>query len=163
MDEETLKRLWEYNSQFGPDEFAPASKKRKAEQPESWGGGAIRCMLTLLYVISFLCLLRYDEALKIQWHWIVLRCTMGQPGGGASKYRCRFVRHIKPEVRAPALSTSSQVTLTKKILLGRDCSFLPLRRQAEAVVMPRSRLCKVGAIQPGPAPGLRLPQESRAE
>ena len=29
-------------------------------------------MLSLLYVISFLCLLRYDEALRIQWDWVTL-------------------------------------------------------------------------------------------
>ena len=36
-----------------------------------WGGYQIRMMLHFLYLISMLCLLRYDEALNILWEDIV--------------------------------------------------------------------------------------------
>ncbi|KAG1766271.1 hypothetical protein EDD22DRAFT_950628 [Suillus occidentalis] len=50
MDEPTLKALW-----------------RKAKHPEDWGGFLIRMMLYLLYLVSFLYLLHFDEALRITW------------------------------------------------------------------------------------------------
>lgn len=48
--------------------------KRKADmdEAEQWGGREIRVMLQVMYLISFLCLLRFDEALRIQWSWIQL-------------------------------------------------------------------------------------------
>lgn len=67
MDEATMKQLYEYNKNFPRAEYAPTDRKRKAEHPEDWGGHCIRGMLQLLYITSFLCLLRYDEALRIQW------------------------------------------------------------------------------------------------
>jgi hypothetical protein len=35
---------------------------------DHWGGGRLRRMLQCIYAIAFLCLLRFDEALKIQAH-----------------------------------------------------------------------------------------------
>lgn len=48
--------------------------KRKAQlsDSEKWGGEEVRTMLQPLYLIAFLCLLRFDEALRIQWNWIEL-------------------------------------------------------------------------------------------
>ena len=34
----------------------------------NWGGGRLRLMLQCIYTIAFLCLLRFDEVLKIQAH-----------------------------------------------------------------------------------------------
>jgi hypothetical protein len=62
-----MKRLWEYNMTFPKDEYGPTSRKRKFEHPEDWGGSVIRIMLQLLFLVSMLCLLRYDEALHIMW------------------------------------------------------------------------------------------------
>lgn len=68
MDEPTMKRLYEFNMSFDPNaERAPISRKQKAEDPSCWAGYGLRLMLMLLYVLSMLCLLRYDEALRITW------------------------------------------------------------------------------------------------
>ncbi|KAG2368461.1 hypothetical protein BDR07DRAFT_1448301 [Suillus spraguei] len=68
MDEPTLKELWVFNCAAERNEDVRISRKRKAEHPEDWGGFLIRMMLYLLYLVSFLCLLRFDEALRITWH-----------------------------------------------------------------------------------------------
>ncbi|KAH9858619.1 hypothetical protein C2E23DRAFT_864500 [Lenzites betulinus] len=68
MDEQTMRKLWEYNTAFKKDaEVQASSRKRKHDQPEYWGGYKVRQMLQTLYVVSMLCLLRYDEALRIMW------------------------------------------------------------------------------------------------
>ena len=36
----------------------------------AWGGGRLRSMMHCIYILSFLCLLRFDEVLKIQLHHI---------------------------------------------------------------------------------------------
>ncbi|KAK7033784.1 DNA breaking-rejoining enzyme [Favolaschia claudopus] len=41
-------------------------KRTEPVDPNQWGGGRSRLMLHAVYVIAFLCLLRFDEALKIQ-------------------------------------------------------------------------------------------------
>ncbi|KAG1785018.1 uncharacterized protein HD556DRAFT_1451182 [Suillus plorans] len=67
MDEPTMKRLWEFAWSMDRKEFGPISRKRKAENPSEWAGFLLRMMLYLLYLLSMLCLLRYDEALRITW------------------------------------------------------------------------------------------------
>ncbi|KAH9927788.1 uncharacterized protein B0H18DRAFT_1084655 [Fomitopsis serialis] len=68
ITEEIVKRLWEFNIDFQlTDSSQTTSRKRKAECPEQWAGHRVRRMLHLLYVISMLCLLRVDEALRIMW------------------------------------------------------------------------------------------------
>jgi len=67
MDEPTLKRLWEFAWSTEQKEYGPISRKRKAENPSEWAGFSLRMMLYLLYLLSMLCLLRYDEALRITW------------------------------------------------------------------------------------------------
>ncbi|KAJ7649070.1 hypothetical protein DFH06DRAFT_1083757 [Mycena polygramma] len=70
MDEPTMKKLWTYNTEFPVESstsYGSTSKKRKQEHPEDWAGHSFRMMLQLLYVVSMLCLLRYDEALRITW------------------------------------------------------------------------------------------------
>ncbi|KAG1846025.1 hypothetical protein F4604DRAFT_1884214 [Suillus subluteus] len=68
MDEPTLKELWVFNCAAKRNEHVRISRKRKAEHPEDWGGFLIQMMLYLLYLVSFLCLLHFDEALRITWH-----------------------------------------------------------------------------------------------
>ncbi|KAI0771694.1 hypothetical protein BD413DRAFT_625401 [Trametes elegans] len=68
MDQQTMRKLWQYNTTFqNENEPQPGSQKRKLERPEEWGGHNFRQMLQTLYVVSMLCLLRYDEALRIMW------------------------------------------------------------------------------------------------
>src|SRR5204862_4191035 len=45
-------------------------RQRHFENSESllWGGARLRLMLQCIYTIAFLCLLRFDEVLKIEAH-----------------------------------------------------------------------------------------------
>ena len=43
---------------------------RKGDELSNWGGPVQRTMMQAIYTISFLCLLRFDEVLKIQHHHI---------------------------------------------------------------------------------------------
>ncbi|KAJ3003144.1 hypothetical protein NUW54_g5454 [Trametes sanguinea] len=80
MDQETMRKLWEFNTRFPyKAELEQNSRKRKREQPERWAGHKVRQMLQTLYVISMLCLLRYDEALRIMWSDINFVCIGGTP------------------------------------------------------------------------------------
>ena len=45
-------------------------RKRKGKNANTWGGGRARRLLHAAYVLSFLCLLRVDEVLKIEMHHI---------------------------------------------------------------------------------------------
>ncbi|KAI0656203.1 hypothetical protein C8Q70DRAFT_1046854 [Cubamyces menziesii] len=68
IDEETMKKLWDFNRRFPQQaELNVNSRKRKQENPELWAGYKVRQMLQTLYTVSMLCLLRYDEALRIMW------------------------------------------------------------------------------------------------
>ena len=69
IDDSTLKAMYEFNTAIPSD--IPASRKHNTEvEGFRWGGVELRLMLPVIYIISFLCLLRYDEALRIEWHWI---------------------------------------------------------------------------------------------
>lgn len=71
MDHEMMHALWEFNSNFSQSsERAP--RKRKAEDSTDWAGYNVRQMLQALYIVSMLCLLRYNEALRIMWSDIEL-------------------------------------------------------------------------------------------
>ncbi|KAJ7931805.1 hypothetical protein B0H13DRAFT_1593881, partial [Mycena leptocephala] len=68
------EKLWTYNTQFPVESstsYGSTSKKRKQEHPEDWAGHSFRMMIQLLYIVSMLCLLRYDEALRITWQDVV--------------------------------------------------------------------------------------------
>ncbi|KAI0735528.1 hypothetical protein C8Q76DRAFT_765954 [Earliella scabrosa] len=77
MDSATMKKLWEVNSSY-PQEEELQSRKRKNRDGDGgttvrrWAGYKIRQMLQTLYIVSMLCLLRYDEALRIMWHQVHL-------------------------------------------------------------------------------------------
>lgn len=72
-----LRRLYDFNMSFEEDP-GPDSRKRKAERRENWAGHSIRVMLLLIYIISFLCLLRFDEVLNIRWSWIQMELYKGR-------------------------------------------------------------------------------------
>ncbi|KAG2030592.1 hypothetical protein BDR03DRAFT_877986 [Suillus americanus] len=67
MDEPTMKRLWEFAWSTDRKEFGPILHKRKAENQSELAGFLLHTMLYLLYLLSMLCLLRYDKALQITW------------------------------------------------------------------------------------------------
>ncbi|RPD70261.1 hypothetical protein L226DRAFT_547851 [Lentinus tigrinus ALCF2SS1-7] len=73
IDERTIRAMWEFNEAF-PQAVSHQqfSREWKADHPEYWGGHNTRVMIHCLNVIAFLCLLRYDEALHIQWHHITV-------------------------------------------------------------------------------------------
>ncbi|KAI1789725.1 hypothetical protein LXA43DRAFT_892436, partial [Ganoderma leucocontextum] len=80
IDHHTMKKLWEFNTSFPRLDLEPQSRgKRKAEPDRSWGGYNTRQMLHALYVVSMLCLLRYDEALRIMWHDIEFTFRNNKP------------------------------------------------------------------------------------
>jgi hypothetical protein len=72
MTQETLKRLHHFNHRpenWGLKDYAPGTKRKADDQ---WGGGHARRLLELAFTISFTCLLRVDEVLKIQSHDLIL-------------------------------------------------------------------------------------------
>ncbi|KIJ07550.1 hypothetical protein PAXINDRAFT_90221, partial [Paxillus involutus ATCC 200175] len=73
MDESTMKQLWVFAWSTKRKEFGPVRRDRKAKNPSEWGGFYIRMMLYLLYLVSMLCLLRFDEALRITWSDVVFQ------------------------------------------------------------------------------------------
>jgi hypothetical protein len=68
--QEIIANLYHHNNKPENAEIKPVTRRMRgaAVDPNQWGGGRARCMLHAVYVISFLCLLRFDEALKIQVH-----------------------------------------------------------------------------------------------
>ncbi|TFK78451.1 hypothetical protein K466DRAFT_507267 [Polyporus arcularius HHB13444] len=80
IDHLTLKQLWEYNSRFPKEaESAPQKRKRGEHEDREWAGYKVRVMLGTAYTTSTLCLLRYDEVLRIQWKDIELMTIDGVP------------------------------------------------------------------------------------
>ncbi|KAF8173373.1 DNA breaking-rejoining enzyme, partial [Mycena galopus ATCC 62051] len=65
---EILARLYHYNNKPEVCVIKPVTRRQRNApvDPNEWGGGRSRLMLHAVYVIAFLCLLRFDEALKIQ-------------------------------------------------------------------------------------------------
>ncbi|KAF8217326.1 hypothetical protein K438DRAFT_1798649, partial [Mycena galopus ATCC 62051] len=77
--QETLGRLYEFNNQpaFAEIKEYAAGSRSQPKGPLDWGGSRAHRLLTLAYVLSFLCLLRFNEVLKIQIHdleWISPTC-----------------------------------------------------------------------------------------
>jgi len=69
-----LKQLYDFNYNFPIYRLgdAPHFDVHTADpyNDYSWGGGHMRLMLQYIYTIAFLCLLRFDEVLKIQAHYL---------------------------------------------------------------------------------------------
>lgn len=62
-----MKHFWDFAWATPRKEYGPMSHKWKAENPAEWAGFVIRMMLLLLYLVSMICLLHYDKALRITW------------------------------------------------------------------------------------------------
>ncbi|KAF9072883.1 DNA breaking-rejoining enzyme [Rhodocollybia butyracea] len=66
---ELIGRLWDFNHQPENWEIKKYSPGRRGEkQSNEWGGPRFRRALHLAYTLSYVCLLRVDEVLKIQSH-----------------------------------------------------------------------------------------------
>jgi hypothetical protein len=71
MTSSLLKKLYDFNFaipvyELGEAPAIPADVL--VHDDHSWGGGRLRLMLQCIYTIAFLCLLRFDEVLKIKAH-----------------------------------------------------------------------------------------------
>ncbi|KAG1887197.1 hypothetical protein F4604DRAFT_1571212 [Suillus subluteus] len=75
MDKATMKYLWDFAWATPRKEYELTSRKRKAENPAEWAGFVICTMLLLLYLVSMICLLHYDEALQITWADVTFQDT----------------------------------------------------------------------------------------
>lgn len=67
--------MYDYNhlpEHWNIKDYAPGSRSHKATDPDDWGGGRVRRLLYAAYILALLCLLRFDEVLKIQVHDIVI-------------------------------------------------------------------------------------------
>jgi len=73
-----MEKLYDFNHQpenWDVKDYAAGSRAQK-QNIDDWGGGRARRLLQAAYTIAFLCLLRFDEVLKIQAHDIrVLSAT----------------------------------------------------------------------------------------
>ena len=71
IDANLLFRLYEHNKQH---KIASQLHRLGIDEQGArfWGGAAQRMMMSVAYVLSFLCLLRFDEVLHIQAHHIEL-------------------------------------------------------------------------------------------
>ncbi len=58
-------KLFDFNNNF---QVFRLGETPCVSNDHAWGGGRLRLMLQCIYSIAFLCLLRFDEVLKIQAH-----------------------------------------------------------------------------------------------
>ncbi|KAA1471616.1 hypothetical protein DENSPDRAFT_894477 [Dentipellis sp. KUC8613] len=82
IDNTIIKKLYDLmieQAKSNKPDYSPVSRRAKEESPESWAGSNLREMLHALYLIAFFCLLRFDEALRIEWHWITIEPVPGKP------------------------------------------------------------------------------------
>jgi hypothetical protein len=72
MTSSLLKKLYDFNYSFTIYRLGEAPVIGQSDlavhDDHSWGGGRLRLMLQCIYTIAFLCLLRFDEVLKIESH-----------------------------------------------------------------------------------------------
>jgi hypothetical protein len=61
-----LRRLYEKNKSVLIQHDLVRMRKFENVEDVQWGGGRLRLMLQCIYTIAFLCLLRFDEVLRIQ-------------------------------------------------------------------------------------------------
>ena len=74
INQEILEKLYDFN--HGPEnhelkDYMPGSRSQKVKS-DQWRGGMSQRVLETIYAVAFLCLLREDEVLKIQWHHVEL-------------------------------------------------------------------------------------------
>ena len=67
-----MKKIYDFNHQPNNWDLKPVEfyRKRKGKNVNTWGGGRAHRLLQAAYILSFLCLLRIDEVLKIEMHHI---------------------------------------------------------------------------------------------
>jgi hypothetical protein len=65
MTSDILSRLYVKNREYQVQKLARIRHLGSTESTE-WGGARLRTMLQCIYTIAFLCLLRFDEVLRIQ-------------------------------------------------------------------------------------------------
>jgi hypothetical protein len=67
-----LKKIYDFNHKPEHWDLKPVEfyRKRKGKNVNTWGGGRARRLLQAAYILSFLCLLRIDEVLKIEMHHV---------------------------------------------------------------------------------------------
>jgi integrase len=65
MTSSLLAKLYQKNNEFS---IQPLARLRRLDSSEDsqWGGARLRMMLQCIYTIAFLCLLRFDEVLRIE-------------------------------------------------------------------------------------------------
>ena len=66
-----MEKMYHFNHQpeyWTIKDYAPVARKVAPRGLHEWGGGRVRRLLFAAYTISYLCLPRFDEALKIQAH-----------------------------------------------------------------------------------------------
>ena len=63
-----LHDLYHFNHQEENWKICEVASHKKSDATEDWGGGQTCQLLQFAYTISFLCLLHFDEVLKIQAH-----------------------------------------------------------------------------------------------
>ncbi|KAJ7892110.1 hypothetical protein B0H14DRAFT_2560482 [Mycena olivaceomarginata] len=70
ITQETLAKLYHFNNKpkYAKVRQYAAGSQNQTKDADDWGGARARRFLTLAYALSFLCLLRFDEVLKIQMH-----------------------------------------------------------------------------------------------
>lgn len=66
-----MMKMYDYNHQddiWAIQDYAAGSRTQQQDSSSlhQWGGGRSRRLLQAAYTIAFLCLLRFDEVLKIQ-------------------------------------------------------------------------------------------------
>ena len=71
VNPELLKALRDFNrlpENWTIQPYAPNTRMHPSrDPPQTWGGGRVRRLLHAIYLLAFWCLLRFDEALKIQF------------------------------------------------------------------------------------------------
>ena len=65
MTSDVLHRLFKKNREYEVQKLSRIRQFGGTESTE-WGGARLRTMLQCIYTIAFLCLLRFDEVLRIQ-------------------------------------------------------------------------------------------------
>ena len=61
-----LKKLYDYNKQYELKSMQWQRRLRGNSEHIEWGGAKLRMMMQCIYTIAFLCLLCFDEVLRIE-------------------------------------------------------------------------------------------------
>lgn len=130
MDEPTMKQLWLFNKRYSNTTREARPTKRKEKHEKYWGGYRTRVMLHALYTVSMLCLLRYDEALRIMWSDIEFVEIDGQ---NAITLNLPFRKTHQTGSECKAHRLILQDFSSEFYLLIRHCTIHSLRRHGTAM------------------------------